>query len=274
MITITVRKHLAKKLRPVFAMLHRLEGVPKPSNIPKQGGDQRKKTSANPTTSVHLSIKSESEPKGRDKLFFEEPIVNKNNEEELKRRKACESELDEKQRIVREAEAKEKAERGARSTLESRKLLFPVWTIKRIQSQAIDSPNQYWLEPVVSFEIQNTQDSQLDLPFTSKAFKFHSFIKVANVPISDSGADQLFLQLYLQHMRPQYKTWSANKIMAVKVTRPIETDSFPNAKFKFFRGSTSQVHEFTLADLLCINPYDWIILYHLLLRDTKKYVLD
>lgn len=37
MITIYVRKHLAEKLRHVFTLLHRLEGVPKSSSIPKQG---------------------------------------------------------------------------------------------------------------------------------------------------------------------------------------------------------------------------------------------
>ncbi|CAI9262775.1 unnamed protein product [Lactuca saligna] len=72
-------------------------------------------------------------------------------------------------------------------------------------------------------------------------------------------------------MRPQYNTWSASNITTMKVIGPIETDSFPNAKFQVVKGSTSQVHEFTLADLLCINPYDWIMLYNLLLRDKKKY---
>lgn len=39
MITITILKHLVEKLRPMFAMLHRLEGIPEPSVIPKQRGD-------------------------------------------------------------------------------------------------------------------------------------------------------------------------------------------------------------------------------------------
>ncbi|CAI9295632.1 unnamed protein product [Lactuca saligna] len=71
-------------------------------------------------------------------------------------------------------------------------------------------------------------------------------------------------------MKPQYETWSAGKITAVKVTDPIEIDSFPNAKFKVVRGSASRVHEFTLADLPCLNPYDWIMLYNLLLKYGKK----
>ncbi|CAI9268858.1 unnamed protein product [Lactuca saligna] len=86
MITITIRKHLVEKLRPMFAMLHHLEGVLEPSVIPKQGGYQPKKpltTSAKPTTSIKQGIKSESEPKGKNKLFSEESIVDNNDEEEL-----------------------------------------------------------------------------------------------------------------------------------------------------------------------------------------------
>ncbi|CAI9286248.1 unnamed protein product [Lactuca saligna] len=77
---------ITEKLRPVFAILHRLEGVPEPSIILKQGGDQPKKTSttsAKPTTSVKPSIKVESERKGKDKLFSKEPIVDNSDEEEL-----------------------------------------------------------------------------------------------------------------------------------------------------------------------------------------------
>ena len=62
-----------------------------------------------------------------------------------------------------------------------------------------------------------------------------------------------------------------SKITVVKVTGPIETDSFLNAKFKVVRGSTSQVYEFILVDLPCINPYEWIMLYNLLILGEKKY---
>ncbi|CAI9303284.1 unnamed protein product [Lactuca saligna] len=127
------------------------------------------------------------------------------------------------------------------------------------------------LEPVVSFELQNKQDSQLDLPITPKAFKFCSFLKIANVPSVDNDANQLLFLFYLKHMKPQYETWSASKIIAVKVTCPIETESLPNAKFKFMRGFASRVQELTLADLPCLNPYDSIMLYNLLQRDAQKY---
>ncbi|CAI9282873.1 unnamed protein product [Lactuca saligna] len=201
-----------------------------------------KQTLAKTTPLVKPKVKIEPEPKGKEKLFSYEPIIDDSeeeelDEEELKRRKAREAELDEHQRI---------------------------------QSKASDSPNQYLLEPFVLFELQNTQYLQLDLPITPTAFEFRSFIKVGNVQSIENSADQLLLAFYLKHMRPQNETWSARKITIVKVTGPIEKESFPNAKFKVVRGFASQVHEFTLADLPCINPYNWIMLYNLLMPEEQK----
>ncbi|CAI9260925.1 unnamed protein product [Lactuca saligna] len=102
-------------------------------------------------------------------------------------------------------------------------------------------------------------------------YQFRSFVKVVNVPSTDNGTDQLLFLFYLKRMKPQYETWSGSKIIVVKVTGPIETESFSNAKFKVVRGSASQVHGFTLVDLPCLNPYEWIMLYNLLLRDEQKY---
>ena len=65
--------------------------------------------------------------------------------------------------------------------------------------------------------------------------------------------------------------WSASKITAVKVIGPIETENFPNAKFKVVRGSARQAHQFTLADQPCLDHYNWIMLYNLLLRNGQKY---
>ncbi|CAI9268349.1 unnamed protein product [Lactuca saligna] len=72
-------------------------------------------------------------------------------------------------------------------------------------------------------------------------------------------------------MKTQYEIWSAHKIVSVKVTRPIETESFPNAKFKVASGSTCQAYEFTIADLPCLNPNHWIVIYNILLREKEKY---
>nr|KAJ0212498.1 hypothetical protein LSAT_V11C400221470 [Lactuca sativa] len=265
MISIIVKKHSAEKLRPVFAMLHRLEGVSTSMSFLKQGGEGSSKvqTNENPKAPIKPPV-IKQEPKRKEKLFNEEPIIDDSedeepNEIELKRRKARKVEIDEHTRIVKEAEEKERAEKEAQATLKSKMLLFPKWTLKRIQNQAVDMPSQYWLDPITSFEIQNTKDSQLELPITPKAFRFCAFVKVANVTFIDSTADQLLFAFYLKHIKPRYETWSASKIVSMKVTGPIETESFPNAKLKVARGSTCQAYEFTLADLPCLNPHDWMI---------------
>ena len=102
MITITVKKDLAKKLRYVFAMLNRLEGVPKPGSIWKQRGEGVSQSKKNPKPSVKHIVKIESLPKGKGKLFSEEPIIDNSEDEEpdeneLKRRKEREAEMDEHQ---------------------------------------------------------------------------------------------------------------------------------------------------------------------------------
>ncbi|CAI9269354.1 unnamed protein product [Lactuca saligna] len=108
-------------------------------------------------------------------------------------------------------------------------------------NEVVDIPSQYWLELVVAFDLQNTQDSQLDLPITPKAFRFRSFVKVTNSLLIDSGADHLLFSFYLKHIKSQYEMWSASRITVVKVIGPIKTDSFPYAKFKVVRGSSSQI---------------------------------
>ncbi|CAI9281061.1 unnamed protein product [Lactuca saligna] len=92
--------------------------------------------------------------------------------------------------------------------------------------------------------------------------KFGSILK--QVGEEDIGVDHLILSFYLKNMKTQYETWSARKIMAVNITGPIETTSFPNATFKVSRGSSSQFCKFTLTDLPCLNLYDWIMLYSFL----------
>nr|KAJ0212697.1 hypothetical protein LSAT_V11C400209080 [Lactuca sativa] len=140
-------------------------------------------------------------------------------------------------------------------------LLFPKLTLKCMQNQDVDMSSQYFLHPNTSFEVQNSQDSQFDLPITLKASRFRAFIKVAS-------------NFYLKHMKPQFETWSASKIVAVKVTGPIATESFPNAQFKVVRGSARQTCEFTLADFRCLNPNDWMVIYNILLQEKGEVRTD
>nr|KAJ0216474.1 hypothetical protein LSAT_V11C300130030 [Lactuca sativa] len=173
LLSITVRKHLLEKLRPVFAMFHRSEGVLTPMSFPKQGGEGSSKVHSDdvkPKVSVKPPI-IKQDPKYKDPLFNNEPIIDDNedeepNEVELKRRKARKAEIDEHACIVRKAEEKERAEKEAQATLKRKMLLFPKWNLKRMHNQVVDMPRQYGLDPMASFDVQNSQDSQFDLPIT------------------------------------------------------------------------------------------------------------
>ncbi|CAI9271821.1 unnamed protein product [Lactuca saligna] len=110
MISITVRKDLAKKLSPVFTMLYRLQGVSPQLSDPKQGGE-----GGSNVEPPKVPIKSiiNKEPKGKENLIEDEPIIDDDEDEELvdaelKSRKARDVELNETQRIVKEAEEKRK----------------------------------------------------------------------------------------------------------------------------------------------------------------------
>ncbi|CAI9288738.1 unnamed protein product [Lactuca saligna] len=166
-------------------MLKRIEGVLDPSSLPKQKGEpmkQSKKETLKPSTTT-FKPKSENETKdnepsgskGKEKISDERIIDDSEEEEpdehELKIRKARESQIDEHNLIVKEEEEKEKAEREAQVTLETRKLLFPLCTLERIMNEAINNPRQYLLEHIVSFDMQNIQDSQLDFPITPKSLQ-------------------------------------------------------------------------------------------------------
>lgn len=148
MITISVRKHLNEKLMPIFIMLHRLQGISDQTFVPKQGGEggstimTRKEGPKAPTKPIF-----KQKPNGKGKLLGDEPIVDNSedeeelNEDELKRRKVHETKLDENNRIIREAEEKEMADEEAQATLQSRKILFPKWNLKRIKNDAVDLPS-------------------------------------------------------------------------------------------------------------------------------------
>ncbi|CAH1453591.1 unnamed protein product [Lactuca virosa] len=101
-ITITMRKYLAEKFRPVFAMLHHLEGVSNQSFNPKQGGESVAGGLKKEGPTAHVKPIVKNEPKGEEKLFCDDQIIDNEDEEEpteekVKRRKVREAELDEHQ---------------------------------------------------------------------------------------------------------------------------------------------------------------------------------
>ncbi|CAI9262087.1 unnamed protein product [Lactuca saligna] len=130
--------------------------------------------------------------------------------------------------------------------------------------EAVDEPNIHWLEHSVSFDLS---DSQLDFPITPRAFLFRCFEKIEKAPLSDYDVNHMLFSFYLKYAKPQFKTWSSQKIGVVKVYAPVPTEKFINVKFKGFQGASHIEDEFTLIDQPCMNPYDWISLFLILSKD-------
>ena len=92
-------------------------------------------------------------------------------------------------KLREELETKEAEAKIARVTLETQKSLFPPWSVDKIQKEAIDAPNIYWLEPTISFDLNNEANSQLDFPITPRAFLFRCFGKIEKVVISEKAVN-------------------------------------------------------------------------------------
>ncbi|CAI9292758.1 unnamed protein product [Lactuca saligna] len=148
-----------------------------------EGVKQSKKENPKPTVKLSVKPKKENKPnynlasasKGKE-MLNKEPIIDDSeeedpNEHELKRRKDHEAQIDEHQRIVREAEEKEKIEREAQVVLESGKLLFPVWTLERILNEVVDM-QKYILDFVSKYKGNNKSDKVL-LSVILKVYEVH-----------------------------------------------------------------------------------------------------
>ncbi|CAI9279819.1 unnamed protein product [Lactuca saligna] len=178
LLTVFVRQHLEENLKPIFSILDKIQRVSE-SSIPKQA-ENRKRLQGNEA----------SASKGKYKNVDYDDEEEEEDETDKLKRKARDAELHENLRVAKEAEKKEKATLEVEDKLKTQKTLFPLWTFERILNEAIKNPNCYWLDPVTSFELENSLDSQLDLPITLKAIQFCSLDKIVNAPIPDYDDDQ------------------------------------------------------------------------------------
>ncbi|KAL7601819.1 hypothetical protein Lser_V15G27017 [Lactuca serriola] len=137
--------------------------------------------------------------------------------------------------------------------------------------EAIDTPSILWLEPVISFDCYNSVDLQFDMPLTRKAFIFHAFSNIFEVPHPNPEVDRELIDFYLKAAQPQYQTWSAQKIVNVRVLKPYFEGRFINVRFRVIRGSARTEHLISLADLPNLNPHDWIVLHNILLTNEAEY---
>ncbi|KAL7601624.1 hypothetical protein Lser_V15G23907 [Lactuca serriola] len=277
----SVRRTLAEKLSPAMDLLSKIEGLPSFVSIPKQGGEE-KEIGSKPPPSSKATHTTEPPPTGqasgsgvkdKGKNIAEEEDEDEDDETiaNMLKRKNSRNVDDDVNRVAREAEEAERKQKEAHDLLESRKTLFPAWTRERLIKEAIDTPNILWLDPVISFDCYNSVDSQFDMPLTRKAFIFHAFSNIFEVPHPDAELDRELIDFYLKAARPQYLTWSAQKIVNVRVLKPYTEGRFINVRFKVIRGSAKTEHLISLADLPNLNPHYWIVLHNILLTNEAEY---
>ena len=80
-LTISIHKHLVEKFHPTISKLSRIEVVSETPIILKQGGEAQSKK-GEPKPSAKHTVKSVYEPKGKEKLFSDEPIIDNSEDEE------------------------------------------------------------------------------------------------------------------------------------------------------------------------------------------------
>nr|KAJ0224063.1 hypothetical protein LSAT_V11C200061910 [Lactuca sativa] len=274
---ITIRRHLADKLRPTLDILSRIEGFPVNCVQPKQGGEKM-------TTQPPSGTKPSTEPKGNeasvsnkdkkmkkigeDDTDNEDDVYAENPKNPFQKVKPSEKEIKENYK-KQKAELEQKQKEA--ELLEKKKSMFPIWTIDSLQRCAIDEPIILWLEPVMSFGIENSKDAQFHMPITRKTFIFHCFNLTAAIPSPDPKVDRDILEFYLEFAQPQYLTWSSKKITTLKFLKPYSAGKFINFKFKVTRGTEGSVHNITFADLPNLNPHDWILLNNIHLSNPQEY---
>ncbi|XP_052627738.1 uncharacterized protein LOC128134252 [Lactuca sativa] len=170
-LTLTIRKHLQSKLLPAITILSEMKGVSEKVFLPKQGGEESADLKGKTELKDNLASVSGKKVQADSDSDTEETIA-----EALKRKKR-DKELDETIKVAQEVKNKEEED-----VLQCKKTLFPEWDRDTLINQEIEFPSMYWLEPIASFECDNSKDSQFDMPITRKAFTFHCFDVTAEVP--------------------------------------------------------------------------------------------
>ncbi|KAL7609410.1 hypothetical protein Lser_V15G12206 [Lactuca serriola] len=274
----SVRRDLAEKLAPALSLLSKIEGLLAFVSIPKQGGENENVFQPPPTSTATKTTEppptgqaSGSGVKDKGKQIAEESDDDKETIADLLKKQGRDKDVDINARVAREAEEAERKQKEAHDLLESRKTLFPPWTLEKLLKEAIETPSILWLEPVISLNRDNSVDSQFDMPLTRMAFVFHAFDNIVEFPHPHPKVDRDLVEFYLRAAQPQYQTWSAQKIVNVRVLKPYREGNFTNVRFKVLRGSAKTEHAISLADLPNLNPHNWIILHNILLTNEAEY---
>nr|KAJ0193115.1 hypothetical protein LSAT_V11C800452990 [Lactuca sativa] len=179
-LTISIRRHLADKLRLVLAILSRIEGVSRiqggekmTEKVNTQPPPEPKSTAAPKDNEASVSKRDKKKKKiGEDDtdedVYFEDTL-GENPSDPFQKTKLSYNELAEK--IAKETTELENKVKE-KKLLEKKKSIFPEWNIYSLQKEAIDEPSALWLEPVMSFDLENSKDVQFDMPITQRRLSF------------------------------------------------------------------------------------------------------
>ncbi|XP_052625758.1 pollen-specific leucine-rich repeat extensin-like protein 2 [Lactuca sativa] len=167
----------------------------------KQGGEKvttqppsRPKPSTEPKGNESSVSNKEKKKKkiGEDDTDNEDDVYAENPKNPFQKVKPSEKEMEES---YNKQKAKLEQKRKEAELLEKKKPMFPVWTMDSLQRCAIDEPSILWLEPVMSFGLENSKDAQVDMPITRKAFSFRCFNSTAAIPSPDPQIRQTLLAI-------------------------------------------------------------------------------
>ena len=181
-----------------------------------------------------------------------------------------EMELSELQKLQQEIKMKEAEKRNKADLDKDLELIWPVWNKQTITEHVRNGRIDYWLIPRASFEAVNSPYEQADLPMSNRAFVYKAFVINPEARKTIKNLDTVLIDFYAQKAQPQHIVWSTSKVVNLRClgSEGWRNNTLINYKFQGLRGEEKKVVDFTCADLLHMNPYDWIKI-HTILRKRK-----
>ena len=112
--------------------------------------------------------------------------------------------LDELNALRRKLDVEEAKARNSEVILENKKALFPAWTFERMQKEAIDEPNTFWLEPKKNLISRMKYSVNSIFFITPRSFLVICFEKIEKSLISNNTTNKKLFSFYLKYAKPQY----------------------------------------------------------------------
>lgn len=97
------------------------------------------------------------------------------------------------------------------------------------------------------------------------------FDSIVKAPLSNKGVNKDFFLLLCEEFKALVESWRLQRTVALEVGKPMVVDVFTNVGLKVYRGHSQTLHELSLTDIPFLNPYDWISLFNIIVKDTVNY---